>query len=283
MVIAEGLTPGATSIAAGQTYDVRAESNGSCTFKEWSDGAASDPRSFVATGAPVSLTAVYACGGVPPPSAIVQSCVGYSPDVGAATQTSDQTASATTVATTTTTELGPPTQSIGCRMGSGVRAGDLIVVKISDVPGINFSDSMGNSFTLLEKDLASSTYYSFIYYAIASSSGPDTLTVQGYGNYPSIMAVELQGLHTVSGFETAPGDSNVASVGAFTPPATSFVVAFVEPLGPPISVSAGAGYTLAALYAVSNACEYGTVTGQTTSPFTLGASTEWEEVSLVFS
>jgi hypothetical protein len=168
-------------------------------------------------------------------------------------------------------------------MSDDVRAGDLIVVKISDLSGINFSDSMGNAFTLLETDPVSSTYYNFIYYTIASSSGPDTLTVQGYGNYPSIMATELQGLHTISSYEVATGDSNVTSVGAFTPANGSFVMAFVEALGPPISVSAGAGYTVATVYAVSNACEYGTVSGPTTSSFTLGASADWEEVSLVFS
>ena len=80
-------------------------------------------------------------------------------------------------------------------MSSSVRVGDLIIVKISDLPGVSLSDSMGNMFTMLEMDRASSTYYNLIYYATASSSGPDTLTIRGDGNYPSIMATELQGLH----------------------------------------------------------------------------------------
>jgi hypothetical protein len=168
-------------------------------------------------------------------------------------------------------------------MSDSIRAGDLIVVKLSDLQGVSLTDSIGNLFSLLEMDRVSSTYYNFIYYAIASSSGPDTLTVRGSGNYPSIMAAEIQGLHTISSYETAAGNSSVASVSAFTPPTGSFVMALVEPLGPPISVTAGAGYTMAVVYAVSNACEYGTAIGTTTSSFSLGASTVWEEVSLVFS
>ncbi len=174
-------------------------------------------------------------------------------------------------------------QTISCKMGNNVRAGDLLVVKVSDLQGVSLTDSMGNQFALLEMDQVSSTYYNFIYYAIASSSGPDALTVSGSGNFPSIMAIEVQGLHKISSFETATGSSSVASVSVFTPPTGSFVIALVEPLGWPISVSAGSGYTMASLYAVSNACEYGTVTGPTTSSFALGAPAIWEEVSLVLS
>ena len=216
---------------------------------------------------------------------------GYFPITGAVTQTVTQTSTSsqtatTAISTTTTTTTGPVTQAIqaiSCKMSSSVRVGDLIIVKISDLPGVSLSDSMGNMFTMLEMDRASSTYYNLIYYATASSSGPDTLTIRGDGNYPSIMATETQGLHTISDSETANGHSSVPSVSAFTPASGSFVLAFVEPLGPPISVSTGTGYTMAAVYAVSNACEYGTVIGQTTSSFNLGASTDWEEVSLVLS
>ncbi len=284
LVVAEGFGPAVVSVAAGQTYSLRAENNGSCTFSEWSDGTTTNPRSFTATGAPASFTAVYSCGSAGPASPIVQSCTGYYPTTGTVGQNTTLTASSTTAATTTTV-TEPPNQAVAvaCPMSGDVRAGDLIVVKLSDLPGVNFSDSLGNSYKLLETDPASSTYYNFIYYAIASTSGPDTLTVQGYGNYPSIMAVELHGVHTISGYETATGVSGFASVPSFTPSPASFVIAFVEPLGVPIPVSAGAGYALAAVYAVSNACEFGTVTGPTVSSFNLGASTSWEEVSLVFS
>jgi hypothetical protein len=290
MVLAEGITPVELAITVGQTYFVRAESYGGCTFTGWSDKGMSDPRAFNATSTPVSYTAAYDCSNVSAASPIVQSCTGYFPITGTMNQTLTQTPSSsitvsttTTAGVTTTGNITGTVQAVSCRMGDDVRAGDLIVVKVSDLPGVSLTDSMGNSFTLLEMDRVSSTYYNFIYYAIATSSGPDTLTVRGYGNFPSIMTTELQGLHTISGYETGTGNSTVASVSAFTPPPGSFVMSLVEPLGPPISVSPGAGYTLAALYAVSNACEYGTVTGPTTSSFTLGTPAVWEEVSLVFS
>jgi hypothetical protein len=282
IVIAEGPTPDTLTVAVGQTYSVRDQSSGGCTFSEWSDGVTTDQRSFTAASGSVSYTAVFSCSNTSPTSAIFQSCTGYSPTVSTVTQT--MTPAQTTTTTITTPGTEPATQSVSCTMSNDVQAGDTIVVKLSDVPTILLNDSLGNDFTLLESELLpGSTYYSYIYYTIASSTGPDTLTLHGAGNYPSIMAVEIKGTQAIPSYYSSVGHSNLASVGAFSVSNVSFVIAFVEPLGPPISVSAGAGYTLATMYAVSNACEYGTISGQTAASFVLGAPADWEEVALVFS
>ncbi len=63
----EGYTPAAFTTTVGQTYGVRVESYGSCTFSNWSYGVTSDPRTFTAATAPASLTADYSCGRRNPP------------------------------------------------------------------------------------------------------------------------------------------------------------------------------------------------------------------------
>jgi hypothetical protein len=61
-VLASGYTTMTFSVTSGQTYDVQADSYGSCLFSHWSDGVVNDPRSFTATSASASFTAVYSCG-----------------------------------------------------------------------------------------------------------------------------------------------------------------------------------------------------------------------------
>jgi hypothetical protein len=60
-VLAEDFTPNTFSVTAGQTYGVRAESYGSCTFTKWSDGVTSDPRTYTPTSSAATFTAVYNC------------------------------------------------------------------------------------------------------------------------------------------------------------------------------------------------------------------------------
>jgi len=62
-VVASGFTPETASTTPGQAYTVMAESYGSCTFTEWSNGVTSDSMSFTATSSAQTLTAVYNCGG----------------------------------------------------------------------------------------------------------------------------------------------------------------------------------------------------------------------------
>lgn len=59
--ISSGFTPDTFPTTAGTTYGISAESYGSCTFQEWSDGVMSDPRTFTATTSGLSFTAVYYC------------------------------------------------------------------------------------------------------------------------------------------------------------------------------------------------------------------------------
>lgn len=72
-VLSESFTPSTFSVTVGQTYGVAAESYGSCTFSEWSDGVTSDPRTFTATSSPVTFTAVYSCGTSPSSGVTVDS------------------------------------------------------------------------------------------------------------------------------------------------------------------------------------------------------------------
>jgi len=68
--INEGFTPITFTTTSGQTYSVRAESYGSCTFTKWSDGVTSDPRTFTATSSATTFTAAYDCAGASPYSTI---------------------------------------------------------------------------------------------------------------------------------------------------------------------------------------------------------------------
>jgi len=252
-MIAKGFTPGTFSTMVGQTYGVLADSYGGCTFVEWSDGVTNDPRSFTATSAPVSYTAVYYCGEVSPTPAVVQSCTAHQPEV----------------------------QTITCTMGN-VRAGDMLVVQLDEVSIASFTDSMGDSFTLLTvQQLPTSTYDLYVYYAIAVSTGPDTFTLSGNGNYASILATELQGVQFASAYYSDSGTSAMPTIASYTPPTGSLNMAFLIGYGNGETVSAGAGYTLVSQTNFS-AVEYAIVTGTTSPSFSLSASNPWVEVAAVF-
>jgi hypothetical protein len=59
--VGSGFTPMTFSTMPGHPYSIVAESYGSCTFTEWSDGSLYAQRTFVATGTPQNFTAVYSC------------------------------------------------------------------------------------------------------------------------------------------------------------------------------------------------------------------------------
>jgi hypothetical protein len=61
-ILQEGFTPNTFTVTVGQTYGIRAESYGSCTFTKWSDGVTSDPRTYMATSSAMTFTAIYNCG-----------------------------------------------------------------------------------------------------------------------------------------------------------------------------------------------------------------------------
>ncbi len=60
-VVSRGFTPTTFKVTVGDTYSLRAESYGSCTFAKWSDGVTSDPRTFTAPSSAATFTAVYNC------------------------------------------------------------------------------------------------------------------------------------------------------------------------------------------------------------------------------
>jgi hypothetical protein len=69
-ILSESFSPNTFATTSGTTYGVRAESYGSCNFEQWSDGVTSDPRTFTATGSPVTFTADYNCAGVSQTSSV---------------------------------------------------------------------------------------------------------------------------------------------------------------------------------------------------------------------
>ena len=60
-VVGTGFTTSFFPTTVGQTYSLRADSYGSCTFTKWSDGVTSDPRTFVGMISGNTFTAVYDC------------------------------------------------------------------------------------------------------------------------------------------------------------------------------------------------------------------------------
>jgi hypothetical protein len=57
----DGFTSASFPTTTGQTFSVQAESYGSCTFSQWSDGVTSNPRTFTATSGALVFTAAYDC------------------------------------------------------------------------------------------------------------------------------------------------------------------------------------------------------------------------------
>jgi hypothetical protein len=140
------------------------------------------------------------------------------------------------------------------------------------------------------------TYYSYIWYATAASSGADTITAT-FGNVVigSVSIYEIGGYSTAGTFSStgsSSAGSTSASVGSFTPSSNSFVVGNVETGSSSTKYTVGAGYTTVASGSggcdasdASQGCnEYETGLGSaTTTPFTLSGSTPWVEAALSFA
>ncbi len=171
-----------------------------------------------------------------------------------------------------------------------MRAGNLILVELTDLPGINIGDSMGNSFAQVASvNVPSSTYNVQVYYAIASSNGRDTITVSGLGNFPEIVAHEMSGAQFTGHFSTGSGISGNPTVASYMPGRHAFVLAIVAcanggTLCDDASVTAGAGYALIGQYPAPLLADEGAILGHaTTSAFTLGSQQNWAEISLSFT
>ncbi len=139
------------------------------------------------------------------------------------------------------------------------------------------------------------TYYSYVWYASAASTGADTITAAFGSTVAGTVSIyEITGYST-SGTLSSTGSnagSTAASVTSFTPSANSFVVGNVETASAASKYTVGAGYTTVAAGAsgcdASNAAqgcnEYETGLGSvTTTPFTISASTAWVEAAMSFA
>jgi len=69
-VLGSGFTPATFNTTSGQTYGVRMDGYGSCTFTKWSDGVTTDPRSFAAPSSGTTFTGVYDCASASPYSTL---------------------------------------------------------------------------------------------------------------------------------------------------------------------------------------------------------------------
>ena len=155
------------------------------------------------------------------------------------------------------------------------------------------SFSIGTSHPWVEAAMAlapaAPTYYSYVWYATAASTGADTITA----TFSSVVTGSVS-IHEIAGYSTAgtlsstgssSGGSTSASVGSFTPIANSFVVGNVESGSSSTTFTAGSGYALSGACNSVNGCgEYQTGVGSaTTTPFTLSASTTWVDVAMSFA
>ena len=134
------------------------------------------------------------------------------------------------------------------------------------------------------------TYYSYVWYAIAASSGADTITTTfGSTVTGSVSIYEITG-YTTSGVLSSTGSlstgSTSASVTSFSPASDSFTVGAAEGASGSTTFTATSGFTLVGTCnSVGGCSEYNAGGGGSAStvPITLGASTPWVEAALSFS
>jgi hypothetical protein len=132
------------------------------------------------------------------------------------------------------------------------------------------------------------TYYSYIWYAPAASTGADTITATFSQSVTGSVAIyELVSVWT-TGTVTSTGSSGLgstsAAVGSMTPGGSSIVIANTETTS--TTMTAGSGFTLAnsgTCSSVYGCSEYQTgVNTATTAPMTLNPSAPWVEVAIAF-
>ena len=130
------------------------------------------------------------------------------------------------------------------------------------------------------------TYYSYMWYATAASSGADTISasfgssVAGSVSIYELSNVEATGLLSSTGSSSAP--QGATSVSSITPITNSIVLGNAE--AGSTTYTAGGSYTLNAACSSVNGCsEYQTGVGSaTTVPMSISPSSAWAEVALSF-
>ena len=188
---------------------------------------------------------------------------------------------------------GPVTQSclasaafataVSCSLVSPVTRGHLLVAELSDVSG-NVTDALGSTFRLVAiVTQPSSTYSIQLFVASAKSSGVDTFTASGYGNYPNMVVHELN-LSSFLTSSTLSGGTASPSVAPYSAPLGSFVLAVVLAANKGEWVAPGSGQTFMGQYPGVIADEYSiSSSAQAISPFMLSAPVNWAEISAAFA
>ncbi len=184
--------------------------------------------------------------------------------------------------------------SCGLGYSSAVTEGNLLVfglgwygVAAPSTP----TDTLGDAFVLGVSNsvtVASVTYYSYVWYANALSSGSDTITASfGSSVTGSVSIYEISGA-TAAGLLTSTGSSsggsNTATVTSFTPVANSVVIGNTETDAGSTTFSNGGGYTLVGTCTNVYGCsEYESgSSGSTTVSTNLGTSPSWVESAISF-
>src|SRR2546422_4685317 len=143
---------------------------------------------------------------------------------------------------------------------------------------------------------AGSTYYSYIWYATAGSTGADTITASFSSSVAgSVSMYEIAGytpLSPLTSTGSSATGSTSASVTSFTPSSNSFVVGNLETGASSSMYTTGSGYASVLTgaggcdptHSAQGCSEYQSGLGSaTTVPFTLGASTPWVESAVSFA
>src|SRR4029077_5101537 len=181
---------------------------------------------------------------------------------------------------------------------SPVTQGDLLVFElgwVNHAAPATPTDTLGDTFTLgpsVSVTGGGSTYYSYIWYAIAVHTGVDTISATfGASVGGSVWVDELSG-YTTTAYTKSTGSSSAGSTSAavtsFNPPATnSIVIGHIQANGASgQSISPGGTFNQDGGCGSGIACsEYltGAGTGGTTVPFTLSPSASpWAETAIAF-
>ena len=181
------------------------------------------------------------------------------------------------------TLAGSCTTAYGC---SEYQAG---VASATTAP-ITFSTAVSWAESAVALNPVATNYYSYIWYATATTSGANTVTTTfSQTTQASVSIYEITG-YTLSGALSSTGSlqagSTTAGVSSFTPATDSFTVGQVEDALTTNTFTATSGFTLSGTASsVEGAGEYNAGGGGSAStvPFTLGTSSPWVEAAMSFS
>jgi len=158
-------------------------------------------------------------------------------------------------------------------------------------PLLSISDTYSDTFTLAEPSWivsGASTYFSYIWFATASSGGQkDTITATFTNSITGTVSIYDLAGYTTAGWGYSSGSSLSSSspaVSSFTPASSSFVIGNVETASSTSVISATTGYTPVATCSSVYGCgEYqSSSSGAVTVPMSLQSATAWAEAAISF-